>query len=152
MSAIQGIHSDSKIKVRVEYDEKHFKVSSSLYHPKKITTVKLISNDQMAYPYKLTNRDLFLHYQHEHEEVLFLKHGRVTESTFSNIALWNGEEWHTPEEPLLYGTRRQYLLDKQAIRERTISSNDLDSYQKISFINGMLDLEEMCFSVQDIKR
>lgn len=152
LATLQGIHSNAKMKVRVEYDEKHFKVSSSIYHPKNILAVSLILKEDIIYPYKTTNRDVFLHYQQEHKEVVFVKNGCLTETTFSNIALWNGKEWHTPAFPLLLGTRRQYLLDHHKIMEREINPSELNGYHTLSFINGMLDLEELVFPVGDIKK
>lgn len=152
LTTLQGIHSNTKMKVRVEYDEKHFKVSSSIYHPKNILAVSLLLKEDIIYPYKTTNRDVFLQYQQEHKEVVFVKNGCLTDTTFSNIALWNGEEWHTPESPLLHGTRRQCLLENKKIKERKITLSEMERYHTLSFINGMLDLGELVFPVRDIKK
>lgn len=151
LQVIKGIHSKEKMKVRVEYDPKHMKVTSTLYQPKEIRTVRLITNDEISYSLKYTNRDVFLHYQHEQEEVLFVKNHLITESTFSNIACYNGKEWHTPKSPLLHGTRRRYLLDQHRILEKDLTIHELRNYSKISFINGMLDLDEMSFPVANIQ-
>ncbi len=56
---------------------------------------------------------------------------------------FDGENWMTPDTPLLKGTRRQALLDLRLITERTITERDLPCFQKVGIINAFLDLNHM---------
>jgi 4-amino-4-deoxychorismate lyase len=76
-------------------------------------------------------------------EAVIIKNNRITDTTYANLALWNGSEWHTPLYPLLKGTKRQLLLQSNQIVEQDILVTDLMRYQKVSLINAMLELGEL---------
>ena len=52
--------------------------------------------------------------------VNFVKNGRLTDTSYSNIALFDGNRWVTPAHPLLKGTMRQSLIDKGLLKEKGI--------------------------------
>ncbi|HON17298.1 MAG TPA: chorismate-binding protein, partial [Spirochaetota bacterium] len=68
----------------------------------------------------------------------------------ANIAFYDGEKWLTPTKPLLYGTKREYLLEEGKIVEEEISTRDIKFFYKVSLINAMLDLEEIAIPVLNI--
>lgn len=72
----------------------------------------------------------------------------VTDSSFSNLAFYDSGKWFTPETFLLNGIMRQKLLADNIIHEKKIAVNDMKKYEKISFINSMLDLGECCISLE----
>src|SRR5690606_13857221 len=45
------------------------------------------------------------------DDVIILKNGSLTDASYSNIALFDGECWVTPETHLLAGVKRAYLVD-----------------------------------------
>ncbi|MBP7901686.1 MAG: aminotransferase class IV [Spirochaetes bacterium] len=82
------------------------------------------------------------------DEIIILKNGMVTDSSFSNLAFYDSGKWFTPETFLLNGIMRQKLLADNIIHEKKIAVNDMKKYEKISFINSMLDLGECCISLE----
>jgi 4-amino-4-deoxychorismate lyase len=46
----------------------------------------------------------------------------------------------TPASPLLRGTKRQLLLERGVIQEEDITVNNLKQFQKVGFINAMIDI------------
>ncbi|MDR2404967.1 MAG: hypothetical protein LBE27_01180, partial [Deltaproteobacteria bacterium] len=46
------------------------------------------------------------------------------------------------ERALLKGVKRQSLLDKGIISKRRITPDNLGDFQKVFFINAMIDLED----------
>jgi len=53
----------------------------------------------------------------------------------------NGD-WYTPENCLLRGTQREFLLDNGIISEKIITVNNLNSFTHLMLINALLDFNE----------
>lgn len=78
----------------------------------------------------------------EADDVLIVKNGCITDTTFSNVALFDGTQWCTPDTYLLNGTCRQRLIQDGLLVEKRIGPKDLSDYKYIRPINAMLDLED----------
>jgi len=132
-------------KCKVYYSLYEHRIEFSAYERKEIHSLHVIKNDEIDYPFKFTDRSMFenISLNDKYSEIIFCKNGLITDTRYSNLALWNGLEWHTPERPLLQGCRRASLLDQGRLIAKNISIDDLASYQKISLINAMLDLGEI---------
>lgn len=134
-------------KCRVIYEKEIEKIEWAEYTPKKIERLKIIEADEINYSYKFFDREIFntLLKQAgtgENEEILIIKNGKITDTSYSNIVLFDGKEWHTPAEPLLKGTQRAKLISEKKIIEKEIVLNDLKLYKEIKLINAMLEFEE----------
>lgn len=143
---LQAIKNDDLFKCRILYNDQEYQVEISRYQKRHIEKIVFIHDDDISYPLKFTDKNCFLKHTKNLSattEPIFVVEGFLTDSSYSNIALWNGNEWHTPKEPLFFGVRRNILLNENLIVEKDISINDMHQYQKISFINAMLDLEEL---------
>jgi 4-amino-4-deoxychorismate lyase len=143
---LQAIKNDDLFKCRILYSEQEYQIEISTYEKRHIEKIVFINDDDISYPLKFTDKNCF--FKHTKNlpattEPIFIVEGFLTDSSYSNIALWNGNEWHTPKEPLFFGVRRNVLLNENLIVEKDISIKDMHQYQKISFINAMLDLEEL---------
>ncbi len=132
-------------KCRVVYSSVIEKIQFAPYHKRDIRTVKLVHNNEIDYSFKYEDKSSLdrLKAQHpEYDEILIVKNGLVTDTSFSNIAFFNGTDWHTPAVPLLKGTRREKLVSDGFIHPVNIRPDDIKHYTKLSFINAMLDLAE----------
>lgn len=81
-----------------------------------------------------------------------MKNGLLTDTSFTNVAVFDGERWLTPKHPLLLGTKRASLLERQVIKEADISVETLMNAQKVSLINAMIDLGEIEITTQMVNR
>jgi 4-amino-4-deoxychorismate lyase len=134
----------TKLTIRYDLDDQFF--SSTAYAIKKIETLVLIEDNELDYHLKYTDRKILEKYARMaglENEAVIIKNNRITDTTYANLALWNGSEWHTPLYPLLKGTKRQLLLQSNQIVEQDILVTDLMRYQKVSLINAMLELGEL---------
>lgn len=132
-------------KVRLFYGNGIFKIESQPYHIRSIRNLKLITNENLRYPFKSVRREVLEQLQKEagkHNEVLIVQKKLFTDTSYANVACWDGATWWTPKEPLLKGVRRAALLEEGRIQEARIGPGDLFGIQKIALINGMLDLGE----------
>ncbi len=125
---------------RIIYSHKIESVEYIPYIPKEISTLKIITSD-IEYSYKYANRDelnSLLKIYPNIDEVIIEKDGYLTDTTISNIALYDGKEWFTPEIPLLQGTMRAKLIDDGFLHTKSIRKEELDNYTHVALINAML--------------
>ena len=134
-------------KARVVYGEHGIEdIQYSPYAMRAIHSLKLIIDDTIDYTYKSTDRSALnrlVAQKGECDDILIVKDGLLTDTSFTNIALWDGSHWLTPRTPLLKGTKRALLLNKGTIREVDLTIDDLCRCKRISLINAMIDLGEI---------
>ena len=133
------------VKCRVIYDAIIQKVEWNHYHPRKIGSLTLVRSDAIRYDHKFVNREeinrLYATVAPA-EEILIIRQGRVTDTSFTNVAFLDGGIWHTPSNPLLDGTRLTSLLDLGVLVKADIDEWDLSHFQKIRLFNAMIPWEE----------
>jgi 4-amino-4-deoxychorismate lyase len=139
-------------KTRVEYAENFKNINFIHYIPKEISSLRIVTKNKISYSYKYANRSCFEDIvTNEREEAVIIKNGFVTDCTYANLAFFNGNKWFTPNTCLLNGTKRQFYLDQGVILSATIRSEDIKYFDKISLINSMIDLGEICISTENVK-
>ncbi|WP_281639373.1 aminotransferase class IV [Capnocytophaga sputigena] len=133
-----------KYKIRIVYNQKDYTIQVLPYQLKPINTIKCVNADEYDYSYKFLNREFLntLKQTSGADEVIFLKNGKVTDSSYANIIFFDGIQWFTPSTFLLNGTCRQRLLNEGKITEAPIHYTDIYNFQQIGFINAMLDMGE----------
>ncbi len=132
-------------KCRVIYDRKICGINFEAYRPKAIHSLKLVYDDAIEYDYKYADRSTLnrLYAQRGScDDILIVKQGSITDTSFCNILLFDGRHWFTPNPPLLAGTQRQSLIDKRAIQPRPIKETDLAGFSHFMLINAMLGFDE----------
>ncbi|MCI1682584.1 MAG: aminotransferase class IV family protein [Bacteroides sp.] len=147
-------NTSNRIKCRVLYSHsvKEITYAPYLLHP--IHTLKLINCNEISYSYKSVDRSLLskLHTQRgEADDILIIKNGLLTDTSIANIALFDGTHWYTPSAPLLKGTQRASLLEKEILVERTLTIDTLYSFQQIALFNAMILFGEICLPVNQTR-
>lgn len=86
------------------------------------------------------------------DDVLFVQNGLLADTSYCNIALFDGNNWFTPEIPLIYGTQRAQLLLDNKIFAKPINLFELySSYQSICLFNAMIEFGEIIFPINCIR-
>ncbi len=146
---------DSRAKLRFTYDKENiYNLSCTPYNTRKIERLKLLGSNDIEYRYKSVDRseiNLLKAQTEPTDEIIIVKQNRLTDTSYTNIALFDGSQWITPSTPLLKGTRRAQLLDAGRLIEREVLATDLKSFQSISLINAMMDLEELVLPISSIE-
>jgi 4-amino-4-deoxychorismate lyase len=75
------------------------------------------------------------------DEVLIACDGYITDTSYSNVALFDGLEWVTPANPLLKGTQRAKLIASGLAKEKEVTISDLKQYKKLVLVNAMLEFD-----------
>ena len=144
---------DGLQKARLVYDE-HGIVERSIapYTMRNIQRIAVVEDDSISYAWKSTDRSMLVKQREKalsYDEVIIVKEGCITDTSYTNLCFFDGNEWFTPDTPLLPGTMRQALLDQGRIKEKRIRIEDLPQYQSVSLINAMMTLGDM---VMEMKR
>ena len=84
------------------------------------------------------------------DDIIIVKHGLLTDTSFTNLAIFDGKHWVTPRHPLLPGTKRAALLDKGMIQEADITLEDLRNANKVSLFNAMIDFGEIEIVIEHV--
>ena len=135
--------SDGLFKLRVVYSDRFISGTLIPYIPKRIKRLKLVESDDIEYPFKFENRtaiDSLLSYKDKCDDILIVKNGVITDTSYSNIVFERMGNLYTPDSYLLAGTKRAKLIRACLIREEKIRPCDIDKYDKAYLINSMLDL------------
>lgn len=135
---------EGKVKCRIIYHTTIERISFEIYQPKQIRTLKLVEGSP-DYAYKFADRTVLLELLKEKgdcDEILIIRNGLITDTSYSNVVLSKGDCFYTPRTFLLNGTKRQQLLLTGRISERDISADSLGDYDRIYLINAMLDIED----------
>jgi len=135
----QGIY-----KCKVIYEKNIEQQSFEPYTARRIESLKLVTDDNITYQYKNTDRsclDKLSAQREKFDDILIIKSGFITDTSFSNIIFHDGSQWLTPSNPLLNGTMRAYLLRCKLIAEKGIKAGDLPLFRKARLINAMLPFD-----------
>jgi 4-amino-4-deoxychorismate lyase len=140
-------------KCRVVYDDLSSEITCTPYTPKKIDRIKIVENDEIAYEFKFSDREKInqlFELRGDCDDILIVRHGRVTDCSFSNIVFRHGRKWFTPSTPLLRGTMRQNLIDRNKILVKEIYKSDIRSFDTFRIINALLEFDSPEIEVSNI--
>jgi 4-amino-4-deoxychorismate lyase len=98
---------------RYLYAEKPGSAEFIPYVKRVIRKLYLVDCGDLEYAFKYADRSAFDKMKNgipdpEHSDILLVKNDRITDTSFSNIILWDGNAWYTPEFPLLRGTKGNF--------------------------------------------
>lgn len=142
---IPEVYRTGTVKCRVTYTDRVEQVDFEFYRPKQVHSLKVIDGVDIDYSRKYADRTGLIALSAQKgkcDEILIACGGMVTDTSYSNIVLFDGETYVTPETCLLNGTKRRLLLEKGKIEERSVSVGDLKYYERLYLINAMLDIED----------
>lgn len=141
-------------KLRITYSQKIETIEFIPYKIKEITKLKIVEDNNILYDYKYSDRSILnklLLSAPEADDIIIIKKGFVTDTSYSNLIFFNGTKWVTPATYLLNGTKRLFLLQKGIISEEEIRVADIKKYSQLKIINAMIDFEESpVISAEDI--
>lgn len=140
-------------KVHIDYDANTANVKADVYHPKRVKSLRLVECNDIDYSYKFADRGKLttcLEKRNGCDDVIIVKNGLLTDTSYSNIALYDGKTWFTPRYPLLRGTMRAYLVDKGMVKEEDLCPQDLLAFKRASLINAMLPLGKLTVEISSI--
>lgn len=138
-------YNEGKIKARFLYNNDSYECNFSKYIPIKISSLRLIVNNNIEYSLKYADRTAInnlYEMRGECDDILIIKNGIITDSSFANIVLFDRRTWFTPKKPLLKGSCRERLIFEGKITPAEIKVEDLKLFSEFKLINALRDFEE----------
>lgn len=132
---------DVAYKCRVTYGAQIQKIEFEPYLPRPVHTLKLVQANHLDYAHKYADRTAINHLFAQRgpaDDVLMLRNGLLTDTSYANVALYDGTSWYTPARPMLPGTQRARLLREGILHPANIRPADLPDFQYMRLINAML--------------
>lgn len=128
------------VRCRIAYNKDSLQIQFFPYQRKTYRTFQAVICDDIDYSLKYQNRLLLnalLAQKQDCDEIMIIKNGKVTDCSIGNLIFRQGKNWITPDEPLLNGTQRQFLLAQGKIKEQPIFAEDVVQFDEIRLINAM---------------
>ena len=138
---------------RIEYDSIIRKVEFSSYSAKEITTCSIVHDNTIDFSYKYVNRSRLnaLLQQAGTDDIIIIKNGMVTDSSFCNLVFANSQgKLFTPSTPLMRGTCITRLVQSGLVTEMPITEVMLRTFVSVRFVNAMRGLEQIALSISKL--
>ena len=106
-----------------------------------IKDFELVENNEIDYSFKYLDRTHLdiMKKQASTQEIVIVKKGFITDTTFSNLIFLKNGIWHTPKTFLLNGVQRFNLIHLGIIQETEINLEKLKEFSHFQIINAMND-------------
>jgi 4-amino-4-deoxychorismate lyase len=136
--------TDQRYKCRIVTNGEKIETEITPYVQREVKSLKVIHINKIDYSYKFLDRnqlDKAFEARGECDDIIIIKNNMVSDAWAANLIFFDGENWVTPNTPLLKGIQREYLLSTGKISEQAIPVSEIMNYKKIRLINAMIDLE-----------
>lgn len=144
-----GIH-----KCRIVFDSEVQFLEYIPYVRREIKSLKLVETDMETLPYKIEDRtklNIAFAKREACDDVLMVRNDLLTDTSYSNIALFDGENWITPKVPLLFGVNRAQLVAENKLIQKDIKVSELFNFQLIRLFNAMIEFGELEIAIGSIE-
>ena len=131
-------------KCKVSYSSSINEIEIIPYQKRIIGSLRIVKDNTISYDHKYSDRSHLLELlakRGDCDDILIVKNGYITDTSFSNIVFFDGDKWVTPARPLLRGTMRESLLKTNYIEETDILVNDLKKFTIARLVNAMLPFQ-----------
>jgi len=135
---------DAVYKCRITYTDDIENVEFDLYTPRIINTLKLVEDPTIDYRLKSTDRSFIQKLYDKRgtaDDIIIVQNGFITDSSYTSLIFFDGNEWFTSDTPLLISTHRLFLLDTGKIKETEIKVDDLKKYSCLKMVNAMMPFD-----------
>ncbi len=132
-------------KCRVVYDSQIREIRFLPYVLPVIRSLRLVQCDDLDYSLKYEDRsrlNLLFGQRGGADDILIVKNGWITDTSYCNVLFFNRKRWLTPEQPLLKGTQRAALLETERVETARIRPGDLKLFSGIRLMNAMIRFED----------
>ncbi|SDM60214.1 aminotransferase class IV [Siphonobacter aquaeclarae] len=114
------------------------------YTKREVRSLQVRDAGELDYAHKYADRTALQEKAEgiEADEVLFVRNGLLTDTSYANVAVFDGSEWYTPHQPLLAGTHRARLLATGRVIPERLAVDDLKYFREIRLFNAMMTWDE----------
>jgi len=124
-------HPHGLYKMRILYSKDIISINCVEYQPRNVRSLKIVDGGNIEYSYKYEERsslNRLLEQKEECDDILIIKDGFVTDTSYSNIVFGKSGKLFTPKAFLLNGVKREFLLKSGVITQIEIRPSDISLY------------------------
>jgi len=143
---------DKKLKCKVVYGTGIVSIEYGLYTNKPVTSLQIVRDDEIDYSFKYEDRtklNALFQLRGQCDDILIVKNGFITDTSFANIIFRKDNYWYSPLNPLLRGTRLEGYVSEGRITPTLLQTKDLPLFTEARIINALISIEDS--SVIEIK-
>ena len=147
------IPQEGLFKCRIVYDSETSQLEFMPYTRREINSLKVVEMNLESKPYKPEDRTAYneaFALRGDCDDVIISRNGILTDSSYTNLAFFDGTNWFTPWKPLIYGVNRAELLENGKLIEKDIKVEDLKDFQQITLFNAMIEFGEIVLDISII--
>ena len=147
--------SEGLYKCRLVYDFEIREIVCSPYIKRDIHSLRFVETGMESHPYKMEDRNELnaaFACRGGCDEIILVKDGLVTDTSFSNIAFYDGLNWYTPRVPLIYGVNRTRLIEQGVLIEKDIQLSEVMNFQLVSLFNAMNEFGSIELDISSIRQ
>jgi 4-amino-4-deoxychorismate lyase len=144
---------DGRYKLRLVYGRDVQQVTVERYIRRSIRLLGCVVADDIDYHRKWADRrelELLRESRPDADDIIIVRRGLVTDSSYSNLAFLGDSGWVTPSEPLLDGTARSRLVREGAMQCRPIAVSELYSFSHVSLVNALNDPGDLMLPISSV--
>lgn len=133
------------VRCRIVYGHTLRELTFTPYRRRRLERLIAVDAGAMDYAFKYADRSPLERPNiplSEADELLFVRGGYVTDTSYTNLILRRGDELLTPDTFLLDGTCRRRLLRTAQVRTAQVRLSDLSAYDELLLVNAMMPLGE----------
>ena len=133
------------VRCRIVYGHTLREITFTPYRRRRLERLIAVDAGAMDYAFKYADRSPLERPNiplSEADELLFIRGGYVTDTSYTNLILRRGQELFTPDTFLLDGTCRRRLLRTAQVRTAQVRLSDLPAYDELLLVNAMMPLGE----------
>jgi 4-amino-4-deoxychorismate lyase len=137
--------SKGMVRCNIRYGPEITGITYRMVEKRVVRSLKLVICDDIDYHVKFDDRsrlEALLVQRGECDEILVVKDGFITDTSMSNIIVFDGTKWVTPAGPLLKGTCRERLISEGRLEEQWIRPSGLAGFAGWKLINALREPEE----------
>ena len=101
--SVPTLLKDKTVKCTVTYGVEILSVDYSLYEIRPVESLQLVSDNEVDYSFKYANRaklNLLFEKRVQSDDILIIKNGLITDTSYANIIFKRNKQWYSPQEPL----------------------------------------------------
>lgn len=136
---------DKTVKCTVTYGTDIVRIDYNLYQIRPVNSLQMVVDDTIDYAFKYADRtklNSLFNLRHQSDDILIIKNGLITDTSYANIVLGKEGKWYSPSNPLLKGTRIDSYFHQGLVTPALLLPSDLPLYSEARIVNSMISLEK----------
>ncbi len=135
---------DKTVKCTVTYGIDIVRIDYNLYQIRPVNSLQMVVDDTIDYAFKYADRtklNSLFNLRHQSDDILIIKKGLITDTSYANIIFKKDNKWYSPSNPLLKGVRIDSYIHDGLVTPALLYPSDLPLFSEARIVNAMISIE-----------